>query len=113
MELWFPGSRTRAFRCSRLCTRLPGFLRTNCASWLRISIRIECNLWSSEQIGFKRAREGGREGGRGEQEEELKNSFLLFLLLVVGVASLLLLDAYLCANSFSKFKRRERWREPD
>jgi hypothetical protein len=43
----------------------------------------------------------------------LKNSFLLFLLLVVGVASLLLLDAYLCANSFSKFKRRERWREPD
>lgn len=40
----------------------PGFLRTNCASWLRISIRIECNLWSSEQIGFKRAREGGREG---------------------------------------------------
>jgi len=61
----------------------------------------------------ERGREGGREGGRGEQEEELKNSFLLFLLLVVGVASLLLLDAYLCANSFSKFKRRERWREPD
>ncbi len=55
----------------------------------------------------------GREGGRGEQEEELKNSFLLLLLLVVGVVSLLLRDAYLCAKSFSKFKRRERWREPD
>jgi hypothetical protein len=36
---------------------------------------FECNLWSSEQIGFKRAREGGREGERGEQEEELKSSF--------------------------------------
>jgi hypothetical protein len=43
----------------------PGFLRTNCASWLRISIRIECNLWSSEQIRFKRAREGGRERRAG------------------------------------------------
>ncbi len=62
----------------------PAFLRTNCASWLRISIRIECNLWSSEQIGFKRAREGGRERRAGGGIEE-QFSFVLIACCWSGV----------------------------
>jgi len=85
-------------------------LLTGCAFQSELSVIFGAVSRSGSK---ERGREGGREGGRGEQEEELKNSFLLFLLLVVGVVSLLLRDAYLCANSFSKFKRRERWREPD
>ncbi len=62
MELWFPGSRARAFRCSRLCTCLPGFLRMNYASWLHIQSELS--------VIFGAAREGGRERRAGGGIEE-------------------------------------------